>query len=125
MKKKISKTFGRSQVDYDLLGESGKMAINETPLAYHFQVLRHVEAINHNATEAEQVIKLFQGLTPHLEACFERDRPTSVVEFTKWLKDVASEYAYKQKALLQKNLYNICAFQSIGHDDSFIVFIRK
>lgn len=106
MKKKFLETFGRSQVDYDLLGESGKMAINEDPLAYIFHVLRYVKAISPNATEPEQVNKLFEGLPPHLKACFVRDRPTTVELFTERLKDVAREYAYKQKALFQENLLN-------------------
>lgn len=32
MKNKLSETFGRSQVDYDLLGEGGKMAIKGTSI---------------------------------------------------------------------------------------------
>lgn len=58
---KFLRTFGRSQVDYDLLGESGKMATNEDPFPYIFHVLRYVKASSPNATEAEQItwLRLF------------------------------------------------------------------
>lgn len=81
------------------------MTINKDPLAYLFHVLRYRKAIGPNATEAEQFDKLIKGLPPHLKACFVQDQSITVEQFTERLKDVAGEYAYKQKALFQDNLY--------------------
>lgn len=105
MRDAFKEEFGKSQVDFDLAGESGRMLLAQDPRPHVYHVLSY----NPQATEQEKLLRLFDGLPVHLKKYFVRDRPQTIDEFTERIKDVKREQMYERKAVLQ-NVASSVAF---------------
>lgn len=82
LKKRFLDMFGKSKVDFDLEGESGKMLASEDPLSYVFHVISYLQATSRAASESDKVTRLFDGLPANLKSTFVRNSSTTVQEFT-------------------------------------------
>jgi hypothetical protein len=57
-------TFGKSKVDFDIAGETGRMLVSEDPISYIYRILSYVKSTNPNATQEDKVARLFVACPP-------------------------------------------------------------
>lgn len=62
LKGSFREEFGKSQVEHDLTGESGRMLISKDPKSDVYHVLFYVQATNPRGTKTEKLICLFDVL---------------------------------------------------------------
>ena len=95
--------FGKKKADLDLAGESLRVAANENPLAYVYNVLNYLKVTRPNATEPEKVDKLYDYLPLALKAEFVNNVSQSVAAFAEKLKNINRKLAFRQAAFLQQS----------------------
>lgn len=66
MRHAFRKEFGKSQVEFDLAGEAGRMLLAEDPKSYVYHVLSYSAATNPRGTEEEKLLRLIDGPLVHL-----------------------------------------------------------
>ena len=104
LKISFARTFGKSKIDNDIAGETGKMFVSEDPLSYVYHQLSYLSSTNPGATEGDKVSRLFDGLPAYLKGNFIENPPQTVQAFTDRLKDVQRKQAYNQKALIENTV---------------------
>lgn len=98
LKDGLLKTFGRTDIDYDIRGWNANLLPDEDPVSYVTSVIKRMTLSDPGATETSKVTRMWEGLTTHLEGSFVSDFPTTITEFTNRLRDASREQSYQQKA---------------------------
>ena len=99
LKDSFLKMFGKTYIDYDLMGEVGRMKFAEDPLSYVLNMLTYLNETSPNASEKDKVQQLFRGLPTNVKVRVVAHLPDTVDQFIVMLQNLAREQSYVSKFL--------------------------
>lgn len=105
LKEGLEAVYGKNRIDFDLESESGRMFAGENLVRHVAHIKRYIRATTPEASEAEIVNGLFDGLPTYLKAYFvdKIDHIPSSDQFQEHLRKVARAYGYQEQGLMTLN----------------------
>ena len=95
--------FGKTSVDFDLLGLSNLKFMGDDPVGYIYNAVNFLKCKNPEMREADVCDRLFENVRPELKYYFIRDTPRTINDLIGRARDLAREIKCVKIAIMAGN----------------------